>query len=259
MIGVERLENQKSWAVRLIGGFAKLCFFSLLFLPATGSSEPIYHEVFYPEAQAPTPAVILLHTSGGFATVIDSVSNYTKAGYTVVAPDFFKRHSLTKSNRFETWTTYRTQIEAELIEIVAMAKKNKRIDARNIFAVGFSNGGYWATFLAARKYVNAAVSHYGVWAWPKNAGWTGYPVKYLSEDSNPVLAIHGAQDSIQKARYVFRLLDMAAEKSPKFHKHIFPEAGHSWDCVPCQYDGYDETVERQALKLTFEFLRANKR
>ena len=222
-------------------------------------AEPIYHEIKCPEGNGPFPVVIALHTSGGFKTVKRQISKYTNAGYAVYAPDFFRRHGISKSNRFETWTTYKTAIEGELLELIEVIKKDPKADAKNIFAVGFSNGGYWASFLAARKHVNAGASHYGVWRWPTSAGWNGYPANYFDGDSNPVLAIHGDNDSVQKPRFVYDQLDIVESKSPKFKKHIFSEAGHSWDCEPCSKDGYDEESTNQSLRMTLDFFEANKR
>jgi dienelactone hydrolase len=226
---------------------------------STDNAEPIYHEIKYPAGNGPFPVVIALHTSGGFKTVKKQISKYTNAGYAVYAPDFFRRHGISKSNRFETWTTYRTEIELELLELIEVIKKDPKSDTKNIFAVGFSNGGYWASFLAARKHVNAGASHYGVWRWPTSAGWNGYPADYFDADSNPVLAIHGDKDSVQKPRFVYDQLNIVESKSPKFKKHIFRNAGHSWDCEPCRKDGYDEEATRQSLIMTLDFFEANKR
>jgi dienelactone hydrolase len=221
-------------------------------------AEPIYHETSYPNGDGPFPVVIVLHTSGGFMTVKKQIAKYTNSGYAVYAPDFFRRHGITHHNRFKTWTTYRAQIEAELLEIIDVIDDDTKADEKNIFAVGFSNGGYWASFLAARKHVNAGVSHYGVWSWPKSNGWNGYPANYFDSDSNPALAIHGKKDSIQKPRFVYPQLKAVERKSPRFKKHIFRNAGHSWDCKPCRKDGYDENVSQQALTMTLEFFAANK-
>ena len=226
---------------------------------SAANAEPIYHEIKYPAGNGPFPVVIALHTSGGFKTVKKQIPKYTNAGYAVYAPDFFRRHGISKSNRFETWTTYRTEIELELLELIEVIKKDPKSDTKNIFAVGFSNGGYWASFLAARKHVNAGASHYGVWRWPTSAGWNGYPADYFDADSNPVLAIHGDNDSVQKPRFVYDQLTIVESKSPKFKKHIFRNAGHSWDCEPCRKDGYDEEVTRQSLKMTLDLFEANKR
>ncbi len=109
---------------------ATICFaVAVLFVAAmvtadsAANAEPIYHEINYPDGNGPFPIVIALHTSGGFKTVKKQVSKYTNAGYAVYAPDFFKRHGISKSNRFETWTTYRKAIEAELLELIEVIKK----------------------------------------------------------------------------------------------------------------------------------------
>jgi len=54
-------------------------------------------------------------------------------------------------------------------------------------------------------------------------------------------------------------LDIVESKSPKFKKHIFSDAGHSWDCEPCRKDGYDEEATKQSLRMTLDFFEANKR
>ena len=219
-------------------------------------AEPIYHETFYPDGSGPFPVVIVLHSSGGYRTVKGQIPSYTQAGYAVYAPDFFRRHGLSQSNRFETWTTYRKQIEAELIEIINVIKNDPKVDKRNIFAVGFSNGGYWASFLAARKHVNAGASHYGVWTFPNH---NGYPANYYDADSNSVIAIHGDNDSVQKPKRVYPQLKIVEGRSLKFKKHILESAGHSWDCRRCRKDGYDADATKKARKLTLDFFEANRK
>jgi poly(3-hydroxybutyrate) depolymerase len=88
-------------------------------------------------------------------------------------PDFFERHELSSNNRFETWTTFRGLIEKELSQIVEIMKKDKRVDPNNIFAVGYSNSGYWASYLTATNQVNAGASHFSV------AMVFGYPDNFL--------------------------------------------------------------------------------
>ena len=41
----------------------------------------------------------------------------------------------------ETFSTYRENIEEELSEIINLMKNDPKINNKNIFAVGFSNGG----------------------------------------------------------------------------------------------------------------------
>ena len=109
------------------------------------SNEVIFHENFIQKKTKP-PVVIALHSSGGYFTVHKAVKPFLNAGFAVYTPDFFSKHNITKKNRFQTWTKYRKPIEKELIEIVNLIKKDTNIDNKNIFAVGYSNGGYWASF-----------------------------------------------------------------------------------------------------------------
>ena len=232
-----------------------LLSFILFSFSLTANAEPIFHEKYYPSGNGPFPAVIALHTSGGYKTVRKSIKGYLKAGYAVYTPNFFKQHGLSHKNRFETWTKYRLAIEKELIEIVEVVKSDGKIDSKNVFSVGYSNGGYWASFLAARKHVNAGASHYGVWSWPRTHN--GYPADYFSNDSNPVLALHGNKETVQKLKWVKPQINKSAKKSSNFKYHIFQGAGHSWDCKPCKKDGYDAVVTKNALEMTLNFFRAN--
>ena len=170
-------------------------------------------------------------------------------------PNFFKKHGISHKNRFKTWTKYRSTIEKELIEIVEVAKSDIKINPNNVFAVGYSNGGYWASFLAAKNHVNAGASFYGVWSWPRTHN--GYPAKYFSQDSNPLLALHGDKETVQTLKYVKPQIIKVAKKSSNFKYHIFSGAGHSWDCKRCKRDGYNPEVTKKSLEMTLNFFKEN--
>ena len=229
--------------------------FLLLHLFSTAKAEPIFHEKHYPNGDEPFPVVIALHTSGGYKTIRKSIKGFLAAGYAVYTPDFFERHRIGYQNRFETWTKYREQIEKKLVEIVHVVKSDPKINPKNIFSVGYSNGGYWAAFLAARNYVSAGVSHYGVWSWPGTHN--GFPSKYFSKASNPVLALHGDKETVQPLKWVKPQIDKAAKQSSKLEWHIFTGAGHSWDCKPCKKDGFNADVTQHALDMTLTFFEKN--
>ena len=197
----------------------------------------IIHEKAYPSGPGPFPAVITLHTSGGLKGSKTLIQNFrsgtwVNAGYAVYAPNFFAKHGITTSTRMDTFDKYREDIEKELVAIIALMKADSKIDKKNIFAVGFSNGGFWASFLAGKANVNAAASHYGVWK-----GCFGrdcenpYPVEYFSSKSSPLLALHGDGDSTQKPRY-FEAAWNRIDGTPKIERHIYEGAGHAWDCFP---------------------------
>ena len=162
---------------KVIGAVLVVFFLFVSWSNASRAEKSIYHEIYYPKGDGQFPALIILHTSGGFNTVKNKIERYVQAGYAVYAPDFFKRHKLSSKNGFDTFKKYRNSIESELSDIIEVMKKDNRVDKKNIFAVGYSNGGFWASFLAAEGKVNAGVSYYGVWIYPSH---DGYPAKYFS-------------------------------------------------------------------------------
>ena len=195
----------------------------------------IYHQRAYPTGSGPFPAVISLHSSGGVRGSRSLIENYRKetwlrSGYAWYAPNFFDRHGITRASRMETFDKYREEIEKELAAIIALMKTDPKIDSKNIFAIGFSNGGFWASYLAGKGIVTAAASHYGVWkACYGRDCFNDYPVKYFSSTSSPMLALHGEEDSTQKIEYY---MDAHTEikDTPNFEDHVYKDGGHVWDC-----------------------------
>ena len=231
------------------------------FIISAAFSDPIYHEKKYPSGNGPFPAVILLHSSGGFKSnqMLNYLGDdYIENGFAIYAPDFFKRHGITTETRKKTWTTFRKPIEKELSEIVELVKKDKKIDSKNVFAVGFSNGGYWATYLAGTKQVNAASSHYGVWTF--KGGLNGYPVKYVKKDCSPLLVLHPIKDQIQKIEYVRSHIEKAKKTCTKVKVHYYTNGGHAWESQ--KYNGgvgYNKDVWKDAVTRTINFFRENKK
>ena len=222
-------------------------------------SEPIYHEKKYPSGNEPFPLVILLHSSGGFKSdyMMSYIgSDYLKNGFAIYAPDFFKRHGITSQTRKKTWTTFREPIEKELSEIVEVAKQDIKIDPKNIFAVGFSNGGYWATYLAGTKQVNAASSHYGVWTF--KGGLNGYPTKYIKKDCNPLLVLHPKKDKVQQLKHVKSHIAKAEKSCSAVKVYYYDKGGHAWESQKYQGGvGYNKDVWKDAVNKTITFFKKN--
>mgnify|MGYP001262957127 CR=1 FL=1 len=206
--------------------------------PDQVAGAPIYHRRAYPTGSGPFPAVISLHTSGGAKGSSTLIENYRKgpwlkSGYAWYAPNFFDRHGITKRSRMETFDEYRENIEKELTAIIALMKTDPKIDSKNIFAVGFSNGGFWASYLAGKGVVNAAVSHYGVWkACFGRDCENDYPMKYFSGSGSPTLALHGDEDSTQRMTFAEDAWDEIKVLEGKLETHVYKDAGHAWDCFP---------------------------
>ena len=224
-------------------------------------AEPIYHETKYPLGSEPFPAVILLHSSGGFKSnyLMNYIGNdYLNAGFAIHSPDFFKRHGITPKTRGKTWTTFRKPIENELTELVEVIKRDPKIDKKNIFAVGFSNGGYWATYLAGSKQVNAASSHYGVWNF--TGGLNGYPAKYIKKDCNSLLVLHPKKDTTQPLKRVRPQINKALKKCAAVKVHYYDNGGHAWESKKYKGGaGYNKKIWKDAAKRTINFFNQNKK
>ena len=236
-------------------------FFIIFFLLFSNFSlaEPIYHEKKYPEGKGPFPAIILLHTSGGFKSneIMNKLgSDYLKQGFAIYGPDFFKRHGITNKTRKDTWTTYRKPIEQELTEIVQLVKKDPKINSKNVFAIGYSNGGYWATYLVGTKQVSAASSHYGVWTF--KGGLDGYPARYIKSDCNPLLVLHPKKDKVQKLEYVKKYINKASKSCEAVKVHFYDKGGHKWESKTYKGGvGYSKEAWRDSVKRTTDFFKNN--
>ena len=236
----------------LMGGMVCLIFAS------SARAEPIYQEKYYPDGSGPFPAVIALHTSGGFKTVKHLIQRYVDDGFAVYAPDFFKRHGLTSRTRMETFSTYRENIEEELKEIVDLMKNDTKINKKNVFAVGFSNGGFWVGYLTGSSKVNAGVSHYGVWKANRGRKITNpYPMKYFSKSSSPILSLHGDDDGTQRMKFVEKAWDEVKDRGGKLETHVYSDADHAWDKKNSTRLEYNEEVDKDSHKRTIEFFKKN--
>ena len=239
---------------------ALIVFLGLFIFLNPAKSEPIHHEKHYPTGSGPFPAVIALHTSGGFRTVKHLIQRYVDDGFAIYAPDFFSRHGLTPKTRMKTFSTYRENIEKELSEIVQLARNDPKIDSKNLFAVGFSNGGFWVCYLTGKALVNAGVSHYGVWKANMGRSITNpYPMDYFSGSSSPILALYGAEDRTQKMKFVSEAWYRAKDKGAKLSTHINSGADHAWDRKDSSRWPYNEEVDKDSRARTVAFFKNHMR
>ena len=223
---------------------------------SSARAEPIYHEKYYPDGSGPFPAVIALHTSGGFKTVKHLIQRYVKDGFAVYAPDFFKKHGLTPKTRMETFDRFREDIEKDLSEIVDLMKNDSKVQNKNIFATGFSNGGFWVGYLTGSSKVSAGVAHYGVWKANMGREITNpYPMKYFSKTSTPILALHGEKDGTQRIKFVEEAWDEVKDRGARLEVHVYPDADHAWDRKNSTRWEYNEEVDKDSHKRTIEFFR----
>ena len=229
--------------------------FCLIFVTSARAVE-IYHEKYYPDGSAPFPAVIVLHSSGGFEKVKPRIQQYVDEGFVVYAPNFFVKHGITRSNKMDTFDRFRQAIEKDLSEIVFLIRSDPKVQKDNIFATGFSNGGFWVCYLTGTSKVSAGVSHFGVWKANYGREMTNsYPMKYFSKSSAPILALHGNDDGTQKLEFAEEAWDEIKSRGATLETHVYSDVGHAWDVKNHRRFIYNEYVAKDSHKQTIEFFK----
>ena len=219
-------------------------------------AEAIYHEKFYPDGSGAFPAVIALHSSGGFKTVKGLIQRYVDDGFVVYAPNFFVKHGITLRSRMDTFDHFREDIEKDLSEIVGLMTNDPKVQKENIFATGFSNGGFWVSYLTGTSKVSAGVSHYGVWKANFGREMTNpYPMKYFSKSSTPILALHGDDDEIQRPQFTEEAWDEIKSRGATLETHVYLNVGHAWDVKNHRKFVYNESVSKDSHKRTIKFFK----
>jgi len=219
-------------------------------------AEAIYHEKFYPDGSGAFPAVIALHSSGGFKTVKGLIQRYVDDGFVVYAPNFFVKHGITLRSRMDTFDHFREDIEKDLSEIVGLMTNDPKVQKENIFATGFSNGGFWVSDLTGTSKVSAGVSHYGVWKANFGREMTNpYPMKYFSKSSTPILALHGDDDGIQRPQFTEEAWDEIKSRGATLETHVYLNVGHAWDVKNHRKFVYNESVSKDSHKRTIKFFK----
>ena len=221
--------------------------------PSSYSDEPLVTEITYPsfEDPGPFPGVIVLHTSGGWGSVDHVIPRFTEEGYAVYSPDFFTPFGLTPQTREQTFHKFRKPIEKGLSGVVRAMKEDPKIDNNNIFAVGYSNGGFWVCYLAGTGQINAGVSHFGVWLTNfDGSGLAAHPVEYFSKTSSPVLSLHATNDRVQKYKWASESWGKIKWRGAPLEHHTYSSGGHEW--LANLLGG---PTDQDAQKRTFEFFK----
>ena len=229
--------------------------FCLIFV-TSARAEEIYHEKYYPDGSAPFPAVIVLHSSGGFEKVKPRIQQYVDEGFVVYAPNFFVKHGITRSNKMDTFDRFRQAIEKDLTEVIFLMRSDPKVQGDNIFATGFSNGGFWVGYLTGTSKVSAGVSHFGVWKANFGREVTNpYPMKYFSKSSTPILALHGDDDGTQRFKFAEQAWDELKSRGATLETHVHSGVGHAWDVRNHRKYVYNERVAKDSHRRTIEFFK----
>lgn len=175
-------------------------------------------EHYAPQRAGNSPAVILVHGSGGplgrldpfatqaaqFGVNVFVLHYFERTGHTWVSPQQIEQH-------FPAWLE-------TLKDGLDFASSQSGVDAGRIGLLGFSLGAYLSLALATRDARIAAVAElFGGLSAPFDADAAKLP---------PVLILHGAQDRIVPVDRAYELEQLLTKHNIPYQIKIYPDQGH---------------------------------
>ena len=224
-----------------------------------GKSYQMPVTIYIPEGTGAKPLILVIHTSGGLnQSEHDYATALQKEGFLSVVPDFYTPYSLIPPQKKLTWTKYREDIHNDFTAIISQLKTMSNGSVKKVFAVGFSNGGYWAAALAARGDIDAGVSYYGAYSEGgtlrgRGALEGGSILSNISSKSAPVLMFHGTADSFVPLKWVAKKFERLY---PDIEAHYYDGVDHAYD-KKTNFGGryYNEEATKDSWIKTLNFLR----
>ena len=195
-----------------------------------GTNKNMSAVLMTPDGPGPFPAILVLHTSGGMESAdLDFAKRLVNEGYVVLVPYFLQAYGIRPKMRGETFTTYAQPIYSDFVASLNLLRSNPKVDGKKLGAVGFSNGGYFALWLAATGQVQAGISYYGALTGAGTDRSLGLFREVFTSSSSPVLVLHGEKDSTVPVAKAIELDSiLTAAHSPHEFKE-YPKAEHRFD------------------------------
>ena len=187
-------------------------------------------ELMSPEGAGPFPAILLLHTSGGLQSGdLAFAERLAAEGYLVLVPSFLEAYGITAKFRTSAFLNNADEIYADFLQCASELRKNPKVSGKPIGAIGFSNGGYFALWLAAKGDVQAGVSYYGALTGAGTDKSLSRFRQTFNANSSPVLILHGSNDSTVHADKASALDEILKSSSATHELHIYDGAEHRFD------------------------------
>lgn len=201
---------------------------------AVGVKQNMTAYLFTPDGNAPSfPGILLLHTSGGLRDAdLAYAQQLMNANYVVLVPAFMAAYNINARTRQETFTTYADQIYADLVAALATLQQNPKVAGHKLGVIGFSNGGYFAMWLAATDKVSAGVAYYGAFTGAATDRSLSRFRNAFNRNSAPVLILHGTSDDTVPVRFAENLAGIVKAAGSPFEIQLYDGAGHEFDRIP---------------------------
>ncbi len=183
-----------------------------------------------PDGPGPYPAILVLHTSGGLQSGdLEYAKRLVQEGYVARVPSFLEAYGIRAKTRQLTFTTDVEPIYADFVAILDLLRHNEKVDGKKLGAIGFSNGGYFALWLAATGQVQAGVSYYGALTGAGTDRSLSRFRQVFSKTSAPVLVLHGTNDSTVPIRNAIELDSILNAAQTRHEFYQYPGAEHRFE------------------------------
>jgi carboxymethylenebutenolidase len=220
----------------IAGGTFLLC--ALFVVPAmadstmmkVGVKQNMDAHLMTPDGAGRYPAILILHTSGGLQPGdLDFASRLVQQGYVVLVPEFLKAYGIQPQARRSTFTTYAQPIYMDLKASLDQLRSNNKVDGKRLAAIGFSNGAYFALWLAATNQVQAGVSYYGALTGAGTDKSLSRFRQVFTDTSSPVLILHGTSDSTVPVTNAIELDSLLTASQTPHAFYQYAGAEHRFD------------------------------
>lgn len=183
-----------------------------------------------PDDAGPHPGVLVLHTSGGLQPAdIDFAKRLAENGYVCLVPSFMAAYGITGNTRALTFTRDAGSIYADFLQALDVLRRSDKVRGGKLGAVGFSNGGYFAAWLAATEKVQAAIGYYGAYTGAATDRTLGRFREAFNSSSAPLLILHGTDDTVVPVRFAQTLAEIAQAAHAPVEIQLYKEATHVFD------------------------------
>ena len=208
-----------------------------------------------PDGNGPYPGVLVLHRNNGVESAdLQYAGRLAKEGYVCLVPAFTEAYGITPDTRDNPFTTHAPPIYADLVDALDMLRHNEKVGGSKLGALGFSNGAYFALWLAATNKIEAGVSYYGAISGAGTTGaFMGHWRAVFSRTSAQVLILHGSVDSTVPVAVARLFGDILNTAHSPHEIHIYPGVGHLFERQPIS--PADRAAAEDSWQRTLEFLR----